>query len=160
MDFRIRPARPGDEHRLFDLIQELARYEKLEHLVTGDVERLRDHLFGARPLVEALLAESAADALGFALFFGNYSTFLTTPGVYLEDIFVIESARGRGIGRALLREVARIAHERGAGRLEWTVLDWNTKAIAFYESAGATVMPDWRVCRVTGDRLKRLGEST
>jgi GNAT superfamily N-acetyltransferase len=161
MDFRIRAARSGDERSLFALISELARFEKLEHAVTGDVERLKRHLFGPSPLAEAVLAESdTGEALGFALFFGNYSTFLTSPGVYLEDLFVIESARGRGIGRALLGEVARIAHERGAGRLEWAVLDWNAKAIAFYESAGATVLPDWRICRVTGDRLKRLGEST
>jgi GNAT superfamily N-acetyltransferase len=157
MTFRVRPARPGDEHTLFALIQALARYEKLEHTVTGDAERLRAHLFGPAPSVSALLAESdAGAALGFALFFSNYSTFLTSPGVYLEDLFVIEEARGRGVGRALLREVARIALERGAGRLEWTVLDWNAKAISFYESVGASVLPDWRVCRVTGDKIALL----
>lgn len=157
MDFRVRPARAGDENTLFSLIRALARFEKLEHTLTGDAERLREHLFGPAPVIEALLAETdGGEALGFALFFGNYSTFLTRPGVYLEDLFVIEEARGRGVGRALLREVARIALERGAGRLEWTVLDWNAKAISFYEDMGATVMPDWRVCRVTGDAIARL----
>ena len=142
---------------MFALILALARFERLEHAVSGDAERLRQHLFGPEPLARALLAENdAGEALGFALFFSNYSTFLTSPGVYLEDLFVIESARGRGIGRALLREVARIACESGAGRLEWAVLDWNAKAIAFYERAGATVLPDWRICRVTGDGIARL----
>jgi len=161
MTFRVRPARPGDEHALFTLIRALARYEKLEHAVTGDAERLKAHLFGPAPVIQALLAESDAGApLGFALFFSNYSTFLTSPGVYLEDLFVIEEARGLGIGRALLREVARIALERGAGRLEWTVLDWNAKAIAFYEGAGASVLPDWRVCRVTGEGIALLARGT
>ena len=160
MSFKVRRAQPGDEDSLFLLIRSLARFEKLEHAVTGDVERLKEHLFGPTPLVQALLAESdAGEALGFAVFFSNYSTFLTSPGVYLEDLFVIESARGRGIGRALLCEVARIALERGAARLEWAVLDWNTKAIAFYESAGASVLPDWRICRMTGDGIVRLSSS-
>jgi GNAT superfamily N-acetyltransferase len=161
MTFRVRPALPGDEHTLFTLIRALARYEKLEHTVTGDAERLKAHLFGPAPLIQALLAESDRGApLGFALFFGNYSTFLTTPGLYLEDLFVIEEARGRGVGRALLREVARIALQRGAGRLEWTVLDWNAKAITFYEGVGASMLPDWRVCRVTGDRIALLARGT
>jgi len=161
MNFQVRPARPGDEYRLFALILALARFERLEHAVTGDAERLKEHLFGPEPLARALLAENdVGEPLGFALFFTNYSTFLTRPGVYLEDLFVTESARGRGVGRALLREVARIASDGGAGRLEWAVLDWNAKAIAFYERSGATVLPDWRICRLTGDGLRRLAEST
>jgi len=102
------------------------------------------------------VAESAGELVGFALFFGNYSTFLTQPGIYLEDIYVLPEERGRGIGKALLMNVARIAYERGCGRLEWSVLEWNTSAIAFYERAGAGVLPDWRICRVTGAALEGL----
>jgi len=157
MQFSVRRAVPGDSATLFSLIVELSRFEKLEHTVTGSARELDRHLFGSESRASALLAESAAgEALGFALFFSTFSTFLTRPGLYLEDLFVVESARGRGIGRGLLREVARIAKAMGAGRLEWTVLDWNTKAIDFYRANGATVMPDWRVCRVTGDGLDRL----
>ena len=153
----IRPARRGDEHVLFALIGELARYERLEHQLSGSAEALADHLFSAEPAAIALLAERGDKALGFALFFASYSTFLTRPGVYLEDLFVVDSERGRGVGKALLCAVARIAAERGAGRLEWAVLDWNTTAIEFYRRLGATVLPDWRICRVTGDELLRLG---
>lgn len=144
----IRPALPGDEARLFDLIKALARYERLEQAVTGSAEALGRHLFGERPMIEALLAEEAGVAIGYALFFATYSTFLTQPGVYLEDVFVLETHRRRGIGRALLSEVKRVAVARGAGRLEWSVLDWNANAIAFYEAFGARVLPDWRICRV------------
>jgi len=148
LGWSIRAARPGDEGRLFELVNALARYERLAHAVTGSAEALGRHLFGERPLIEALLAEEAGVALGYALFFSTYSTFLTQPGVYLEDLFVLETHRRRGIGRALLSEVKRVAAARGAGRLEWTVLDWNANAIAFYESFGARVLPDWRLCRV------------
>jgi GNAT superfamily N-acetyltransferase len=144
----IRPAQPGDEGRLFELVKALARYERLEHAVTGSAEALGRHLFGERPVIEALLAEERGVAVGYALFFGTYSTFLTQPGLYLEDVFVLETHRRRGIGRALLSEVKRVAVARGAGRLEWTVLDWNANAIAFYEGFGAQVLPDWRICRV------------
>ncbi|HEV8246851.1 MAG TPA: GNAT family N-acetyltransferase [Polyangiaceae bacterium] len=158
MDFVIRRARPGDERALFGLIGELARFEHLEHAVSGNHEELAQHLFGARPAAEALLAESKTqgDALGFALFFTTYSTFLTRPGLYLEDLFVHEQARRCGIGTALLREVGKIARERHAGRLEWAVLDWNANAVAFYEKLGASVLPDWRICRVTGSALDLL----
>ncbi len=157
MHFAIRPARSGDEHVLFELIGELARYERLEHQVTGSPAELAEHLFGARPVVEALLAEnSEGTALGFALFFTTYSTFLTKPGLYLEDLFVRDAFRRQGIGAALLREVAKLGRARGAGRLEWAVLDWNESAIAFYEKLGATVLPDWRICRATGAALDRL----
>jgi GNAT superfamily N-acetyltransferase len=144
----IRAARRGDEQALFELITELAHFEKLEHTVTGNAAELAEHLFADRPVAEALIAERGAVAVGFALFFTNYSTFLTRPGIYLEDLFVRESERGQGIGRALLSEMRRIAAARGAGRLEWSVLDWNENAIRFYERIGATVLPDWRICRI------------
>jgi len=117
--------------------------------VTGSPAALGGDLFGAHPAAEAILAEENGTAVGFALFFTTYSTFLTKPGLWLEDLFVLEAHRHRGIGRALLTEVRRIAESRGAGRLEWSVLDWNSNAIAFYERFGAAVMRDWRICRVT-----------
>ena len=166
-DFRIRPARPGDEHGIFALVQALAEYEHLSHAVTGNAQKLAHDLFGPRPAAEALVVEAApareAHALeaaptlvAFALFFGNYSTFLTQPGLYLEDIFVLPAERRRGIGKALLKAVARLACDRNCGRLEWSVLDWNASAIAFYESLGASVLPDWRICRVTAASLATL----
>ena len=127
----------------------LARFERLESTVTGSPEALARDLFGERPACEALLAEDGGVAVGYALYFTTYSTFLTKPGLWLEDLFVLESHRRRGIGRALLDEVRRLAEARGAGRLEWSVLDWNAIAIAFYERWGAQVLPDWRICRVT-----------
>ncbi|HEY2729028.1 MAG TPA: GNAT family N-acetyltransferase [Polyangia bacterium] len=145
----LRTAVPGDEHALFELIRALARFERLEHSVSGSAEALGRHLFGERPAAEAILAEEDGAAVGFALFFTTYSTFLTRPGVYLEDLFVLESHRRRGVGAALLTEVKRLAEARGAGRLEWSVLDWNTGAIKFYERFGAAVLPEWRICRVT-----------
>ena len=157
-DFSIRRARPGDEQGIFALIQALADYEQLRHAVTGSPERLALHLFGARPAAEALVVEADDRLVAFALFFGSYSTFLTQPGLYLEDIFVLPDQRRRGIGRALLKEVARIATERQCGRLEWSVLDWNASAIAFYERVGARVLPDWRICRVTGAALSALAK--
>jgi GNAT superfamily N-acetyltransferase len=145
----IRSARPGDEVVLFELIQELARFERLTHQVKGSASELARDLFGQRPAAEALIAERDGRALGYALFFTTYSTFLTRPGLYLEDLYVRESERGQGVGKALLERVIELARERGAGRLEWSVLDWNSNAIAFYEKMGATVLPDWRICRVT-----------
>src|SRR6188768_1378533 len=155
-EFEIRPARPGDERALFALIQALAEYEKLSHAVTGSAEKLAQDLFGPRPSAEALLVEVGGRAAAFALFFHNYSTFITQHGLYLEDIFVLPEHRRHGIGRALLSEVAKIARARGCGRLEWSVLDWNASAIAFYQSLGASVLPDWRICRVTGVGLEAL----
>ncbi len=146
--FAIRAARPGDEAGLFELIRALAVYERLEHAVTGSAEDLGKHLFAPNARVEALVAESLGHMLGFALFFSSYSTFLARHGVYLEDLFVLEAQRRHGIGRALLGEVRRIAESRGAGRLEWSVLDWNQSAIDFYRSVGAEVLPDWRICRI------------
>jgi len=152
----IRAAQPDDTADIFALIQALAEYEKLSHQVTGDIALLRQHLFGDRPCVEAIVAEVAGKLVGFALFFTNYSTFLTKPGIYLEDLFVLPQYRGQGIGKALLSRLARLVMERDYGRLEWSVLDWNAHAIGFYERMGATVLPDWRICRVTGEAIDRL----
>lgn len=156
--FSIRPARPGDEQALFELILALAEYEKLSQAVTGSAQKLAQDLFGPKPAAEALIVEADELAVAFALFFHNYSTFLTQPGLYLEDIFVRPEYRARGIGKALLREVAKVAGDRGCGRLEWSVLDWNQSAIGFYQSLGASVLPDWRICRVTGDGLAALAQ--
>lgn len=157
-DFSIRPARPGDEQGIFALVLALAEYEQLSHAVTGSAADLALHLFGSRPVAEALVVEAEAGLVAFALFFGNYSTFLTRPGLYLEDIFVLPAYRRRGLGKALLTAVARIAGERQCGRLEWSVLDWNASAVAFYERVGASVLPDWRICRVTGAGLTALAK--
>jgi GNAT superfamily N-acetyltransferase len=153
----IRGATAGDAAIVLSFIRSLAKYEKLEDRVVATEGDLRSWLFGPSPVAEVLLAFEGDDAAGFALFFPNFSTFLGRPGIYLEDLFVRDVSRGRGIGRQLLTRLARIATERGWGRVEWAVLDWNAPAIRFYESLGATVMPDWRVCRLTGEALERLG---
>jgi len=155
--FSIRAAELRDVVTIVTLIRELAKFEHLTHLLQVTPEKLRPHLFGERAVVEALVAESAGDVVGFALFFTNFSTFLAQPGLYLEDLYVQPSQRGRGVGEALLSRVGRLAVERDYGRFEWSVLDWNVNAIRFYEKMGATVMPDWRICRVTGDALQRFG---
>ena len=152
----VRSATLADVPSLFELIKALAEYEKLSHAVTGSTQSLASHLFGEKTYAEAILAELSGKAIGFALFFHNYSTFLTQPGIYLEDLFVLPEYRGKGIGKALLVEVASIAVSRGCGRLEWSVLDWNAPAIAFYQRMGADVLPDWRICRVTGENLSDL----
>ncbi len=144
----IRPATLTDVPVLLDLIQALADYEKLSHLVTATPENLAAHLFGDRSFAEALIAEFSGLAVGYALFFHNYSTFLAQPGMYLEDLFVLPDYRRKGIGKAMFSYLAQIASERNCGRLEWSVLDWNQSAIAFYESLGADVLPDWRICRL------------
>jgi GNAT superfamily N-acetyltransferase len=155
--FALRFAEPRDLSAIVGLIRALAEFERLTHLRQVTPETLAPHLFGARPVAEALVAERAGEVVGFALFFTNFSTFLGKPGLYLEDLIVTPAERGRGIGRALLERLARIAVERDYGRFEWSVLDWNESAIRFYERMGASVMPDWRICRVTGDALRRLG---
>ncbi|NET30387.1 MAG: GNAT family N-acetyltransferase [Cyanothece sp. SIO1E1] len=152
----IRSAAPADTDVLFELIQALAAYAKLSHQVTGNAAALKAGLFGPRPYGEAILAESAGQAVGFALFFYNFSTFLTQPGIYLEDLFVLPNYRSHGIGKALLAHVAKLAIERNCGRFEWSVLDWNQPAIGFYQRMGADVLPDWRICRVTGAALSEL----
>ena len=155
----MRPAVRADVPVLFNLIKALAEYEKLSHAVTGSVADLEKHLFGPRPFAEAILAELDGQAVGWALFFYNYSTFLTKPGIYLEDLFVLPEFRGRGIGKSLIVYLAKLAVERDCGRLEWTVLDWNELAIGFYKRMGADVLPDWRICRVTGESLASLALS-
>jgi GNAT superfamily N-acetyltransferase len=157
-DYKIRPAQSEDAIAIFALIQELAAYEKLTHQVTGTAEALSEHLFGSNACAEALVVERQNQLIGFALFFKNYSTFLTKPGLYLEDLYVQEAYRGQGIGKALLKAVAQIAQARGYGRMEWSVLDWNETAIAFYKKMGADVLPDWRICRVTGDALQLVAD--
>ena len=153
MTSSIRFAERSDVPVIAELIRALARFEKLEHEVTMTEERLEKSLFGPRPYAETLLAEEDEDAIGFALFFHNFSTFLAKPGIYLEDLFVVPEQRGRGIGRALLERLAQIAVERDCGRLEWAVLDWNRDAIAFYERLGAKPNSEWTVYRLTGDSL-------
>ncbi len=159
--FTIRPATPSDVEHIFKLIKALAEFEQLSAQVTGNQESLAEHLFGERPYAEAIVAEITENnpqIVGFALFFYNYSTFLTKPGIYVEDIFVLPAYRTQGIGKALLTKIAQIAWSKQLGRLEWTVLDWNQSAIAFYEHLGAEVLPDWRVCRVIGDSLYQLAQ--
>ncbi|NJR22278.1 MAG: GNAT family N-acetyltransferase [Richelia sp. CSU_2_1] len=156
----LRPAVLADAPVLFDLIKALAEYEKLSHAVTGSVADLEQHLFGPRPFAEAILAELDGQAVGWALFFYNYSTFLTKPGIYLEDLFVLPEFRGRGIGKSLIVYLAKLAVERDCGRLEWSVLDWNELAIGFYKRMGADVLPDWRICRVAGESLASLASGS
>jgi GNAT superfamily N-acetyltransferase len=149
----LRPAAPADVPAIVELIRELAVFEKLEHLMRATPQTLEPHLFGPRPVAEAVVAEAQGQVVAFALFFTNFSTFLARPGLYLEDLYVQPAWRGQGLGKALLRHLGALAVERGCGRFEWSVLDWNAPAIALYQGMGATVMPDWRICRVTGDAL-------
>jgi GNAT superfamily N-acetyltransferase len=157
--FRIHPARPDDVADLQRLVRALADYERLTAICTSSEVDLADALFGPHPACEALIARLDAesqDCAGFALFFHTYSTFLGRRSLWLEDLFVEPAHRGGGIGRALLVALAALARERGCGRFQWAVLDWNASAIAFYESLGAKVLPDWRIVRVTGEALDRL----
>lgn len=155
----IRPAAADDVHAIVALIRELAEFEKLTHLLEVTPEKLAEHLFGPRPVIEGLVAETegeqGAEVVAYALYFTNYSTFLAKPGLYLEDLYVRPAQRSLGIGRALLERLAAEANARGYGRFEWSVLDWNENAIRFYEKLGATVMPDWRICRLAGEALQR-----
>ena len=154
--FILRAAAPRDIPAIVGLIGELAAFEKLSHLLEVTPEALAPHLFGGRPVAECCVAEVAGEVVAFALFFTNFSTFLARPGLYLEDLYVQLAHRGTGIGKALLSHLGRLAAERGCGRFEWSVLDWNADAIAFYEGLGATVMPDWRICRISGEGLLRF----
>jgi len=156
----ISAATRADVPTILTFIRGLARYEKLEREVVATEEKLRDTLFGSRPAAEVLLARLGHEPVGFALFFHNYSTFLAQPGLYLEDLFVLPAARGRGVGRELLRSLAALAVRRACGRLEWSVLDWNEPAIRFYEKLGARPMSDWTTFRVTGDALGALARTT
>ena len=152
----IQPATPHDVPLIFKFICELAEYEKLSHEVVATEDQIRAALFGERPISEVVIASLDGTPAGFALFFPNYSTFLGRPGLYLEDLFVRPEARGVGIGRELLEYLARLTVERGWGRLEWRVLDWNEPSIAFYKKLGAEPLDDWTVFRVTGETLRRL----
>lgn len=154
----IQPATSEDVPLLFDLIRALAEFEQLAHEVVGTPEELHQHLFGERPYIEAAVARVDGAAAGFALFFHNYSTFLTKPGIYLEDLFVLPQYRRQGVGKALLVYLGKLALSRGCGRLEWSVLDWNENAIAFYKRMGAELQHDWRICRVSGDALNAFSE--
>jgi GNAT superfamily N-acetyltransferase len=154
--FSIRPCINGDCEALVELIRELASYEKLADRAKATPEQLRRHLFGEQPCAEAILAEASGSAVGFALFFQNFSTFRGQPGIYLEDIFVMPNYRAMGIGKALLRYVARLAVERDCGRLEWSVLDWNKPAIGFYQKLGAVPMSDWTIYRLHDAPLREL----
>jgi GNAT superfamily N-acetyltransferase len=153
----LRRAEPRDLPSLVGLIRELADFENLTHLVQVTPQGLHPHLFGERPAAEAVVAERDAQVIGFALFFSNFSTFLGKPGLYLEDLYVQPAHRGRGVGRALLTHLASLANQRGCGRFEWSVLDWNADAIGFYERMGATLLPEWRICRVSGEALRHFG---
>ncbi|MFO8039428.1 MAG: GNAT family N-acetyltransferase [Sodalinema sp.] len=156
--FTIRLAAPEDTEAIFSLIQALAAFEKLEQQVTGSPAQLHEHLFGNPPYAEVFVAEQQQTIVGYALFFSTYSSFRTQPGLYLEDVFVHRDYRRQGIGTALIAQVAQQVEQRGYGRLEWSVLDWNHRAISFYQQLGATVLPDWRICRVSDRPLKKLAQ--
>ena len=154
--FSIRPAEPADVTHIHAMIVELAVFEKLEHMVVATEELLHEGLFGARPACEAIVGEENGEVVAFALFFHNFSTFLTKKGLYLEDLYVRQSHRGKGYGTQLLSRLAQLAVERNCGRFEWSVLDWNEPAIGFYQTMGAEILPEWRICRVTGESLDHL----
>jgi GNAT superfamily N-acetyltransferase len=153
---KIRTAKEQDVDAIFELISGLAAYEKMTDRVTGNTDLLRSHLFGERRYAEVIVAELDERIIGFALFFHNYSTFLTQPGLYLEDVFVRPEYRRQGVGKALMTAVAKIAADRGCGRLEWSVLEWNQNAIEFYQSLGANVLPEWQICRMTAETLAKF----
>lgn len=156
MSLHIRTAAPDDAETIFTLIRGLAEYEKEPNAVEVTPAILRTQMQSTKPPFECLLAEWSGQAVGFALFFQNYSTWKGKPGMYLEDLFVVPEARGKGIGKALLVQLARICVERGYGRFEWAVLDWNAPAIGFYKKLGARPMEEWTTMRVTGGALQRL----
>jgi len=154
----LRFAKETDAELILGLIRALAEFEKLSHEVTADIDSLRRSMFGSRRVAEVLIADYAGRPAGFALFFHNFSTFLGKPGIYLEDLFIKPEFRGKGIGREMLALLAKLAVERGCGRLEWAVLNWNTRAIDFYKRLGAQPMDDWTVFRLTGKSLDELAD--
>ncbi len=160
MTLTLTAATAADVPALFQLVQALAEYEKLAHEVTGTAADLERFLFGDHAYGEAIVARWEGTPVGFALFFHNFSTFLMRPGLYLEDLFVLPEYRGQGIGKALLTRLAQIAVERGCGRLEWQVLDWNQPAIGFYQRMGADIKSEWQLCRVSGEALINLGQGS
>ncbi len=153
---RIVAATPAETPVILEMIKGLAEYEKLSHIVTATEEQIRQTLFGSRPAAEVLLAEWNSEWAGFALFFPTYSTFLAQPGLYLEDLYVKPHARGKGLGLALLKELARVAVARGYRRVEWAVLDWNQPSIGFYKKLGAVPMDEWTTYRLSGEGLEKL----
>jgi GNAT superfamily N-acetyltransferase len=155
-DITLRLATQRDVPQILAFIQGLAEYEKLANQVVATEASLMQTLFGDKPYAEVVIAEYQQQAAGFALFFHNYSTFLAKPGIYLEDLFVLPQFRGKGLGKTLLSYLAKLAVERDCGRLEWSVLDWNQPAIDFYQAQGASMLHDWRINRVTGDKLQHL----
>jgi GNAT superfamily N-acetyltransferase len=156
--FIIKKAIKEDTPLILSFIRQLAEYEKLSDMVVTTEKQIEKYLFGDRPVAEVIIAYYNEIPVGFALFFQNFSTFLGRPGIYLEDLFVIEKYRGKGFGKALLKQLAKIAVERDCGRLEWAVLDWNEPSIKFYESMGASIMKEWLINRVTGKELLKLAE--
>ena len=159
MSITLRAARPADVPLIQRFIQGLAEYEKLSHACVATEAALAETLFGPRPYAEIIVAFWNDSPAGFALFFHNYSTFLAKPGIYLEDLFVDPEFRGKGLGKALLQHLARIAVERDCGRIEWSVLDWNEPSIQFYKSLGAVPMDEWTIYRLTGGALAQLARS-
>ena len=157
-NLRIQPAVEHDVPIILQMIRGLAEYERLAHEVVATEDLLRETLFGPKPAAEVLLAYWEEECAGIALFFPNYSTFLAKPGIYLEDLFVKPEFRGKGIGFALLKRLAALAVERGCGRMEWSVLDWNDPSIQFYKSLGAVALDDWTRYRLTAGALEKLGE--
>jgi GNAT superfamily N-acetyltransferase len=158
-DFQIRSARVDDVAIILQLIRDLATYERAPEEVVATEAQLVDVLFGERPAAEVLLAFEKEAPVGFALYFYNFSTWLGRPGLYLEDLFVKPEKRGKGYGRALLVELAKIASDRGCGRMEWAVLDWNEPAIKFYRTLGATPMHEWTVFRLTREEIAKLAKA-
>jgi GNAT superfamily N-acetyltransferase len=159
-NFQIRSARVDDVPIILELIRDLATYERAPDDVTATEEQLVDVLFGERPAAEVLLAFEGESAVGFAVYFYNFSTWLGRAGLYLEDLFVKPEKRGKGYGRALLVELAKIARDRGCGRMEWAVLNWNEPAIKFYQALGAKPMDEWTVFRLTRDEIAKLADAT
>jgi GNAT superfamily N-acetyltransferase len=155
---RIEPATERDVPLILQFIRGLAEYERLSHEVAATEQGLRESLFGRRPAAEVILCYVGDEPAGFALFFHNYSTFVGKPGLYLEDLFVLPKFRGQGCGKALLAYLAKLALDRNCGRFEWTVLDWNESAIGFYKKLGARLLDDWRVCRMSGEALRKLAK--
>jgi GNAT superfamily N-acetyltransferase len=158
-DLRITPATEAEVPVIHGLIRGLAEFERLEHLFTANERELRDALFGKAPVGEAVVASIGQQPVGYALWFYTYSTFLGKRGFYLEDLFVVPEARGKGVGRALLTHLARVAVERGCARIDWAVLNWNERAIRFYQSLGATPIDEWTIYRLTGDALSALARA-
>ena len=156
MHFKIRPATEKDSPVILSLIKELAKYERLSHEVIASEDDIRKFLFGEHPFAQALIGENEGNAVSFALFFYNFSTFLGKPGIYLEDLYVQPTHRGKGFGRKMMVHIARLAQEQNCGRFEWSVLNWNTPAIKTYEKLNATRMNEWNLYRLSGDSLNKL----